>query len=144
MQGKCLCEKVKFEILGTLPRLYQCHCSQCRKQSGASSNTATVVNKENFHWLSGQQNISAWRHDSGFRSHFCSTCGCPVPNPLGNLPYVWIPVGLLENTGRSDVFAHLFVGSKGDWEKTPSSGIVYDTMPEVSEFVALLQKTEET
>ncbi|MDH4274116.1 MAG: GFA family protein [Gammaproteobacteria bacterium] len=140
MIGNCLCKKIQFEIDGALPRLYQCHCSQCRKQSGATANTATVVNAEKFRWLAGQRNISTWRHDSGFRSHFCTTCGCPVPNPLGNLPYIWIPVGLLDKTGHKDVFAHIFVGSKADWENTPTSGLVYDTVPELSEFIAMLQQ----
>ena len=43
MQGKCLCGQVAFEILGAVPKLYQCHCSLCRKQGGSTSNTATIV-----------------------------------------------------------------------------------------------------
>lgn len=145
MQGKCLCQAVQFEIAGPLPRLYQCHCSQCRKQSGAASNAATVVASECFRWLAGEGHISTWQHSSGFRSHFCSTCGCPVPNPLGELAYVWIPVGLLDGaTGVDDIFAHIFVASKADWEPIPCSGRVYDTMPEVSEFIALLQHRAES
>ena len=140
MIGRCLCENVQFEIFDPLPRLYQCHCPQCRKQSGASSNTATIVAEANFRWLSGQQQISAWRHNSGFRSHFCPTCGCPVPNPLGSLPYVWIPVGLLDQTGHKDVYAHVFVGSRGEWESMPTTGHIYDTLPDIPSFIAMLQQ----
>jgi len=138
MIGKCLCESVQFEVVGKLPKLYQCHCSQCRRQNGATSNTATLVREENFRWLSGQDNISKWRHSSGFRSSFCATCGCPAPKPLGNQSYVWIPVGLLEKSGHSEIAAHLFVDSRADWEKRPSSGAVFDTMPGLAEFIALL------
>lgn len=144
MRGKCLCEQVQFEILGPLPGLYQCHCSQCRRQSGGSSNTATLVKASNFRWISGQACIATWRHDAGFRSHFCSACGCPVPNPLGDLPHYWIPVGLLDEVDHTGVCAHLFVGSKGEWDNIPTGGICYDTMPEISEFIALLHRHEKS
>ncbi len=42
MHGQCLCGAVKFEILGPLPKLYQCHCSLCRKQSGSASNPERI------------------------------------------------------------------------------------------------------
>ena len=40
MKGACLCGKVRFEILGEVPNLYQCHCSECRKATGTSANAA--------------------------------------------------------------------------------------------------------
>src|SRR5579859_2238045 len=87
MRGKCLCEAVEFEIIGSNPKLYQCHCSLCRKQGGSTSNTATVVAFENFRWVSGQERISSFVKPTGFRSDFCSMCGSTVPNPLRNTPY---------------------------------------------------------
>ena len=59
MRGKCLCGLIEFEIVGVAPKLYQCHCSLCRKQGGASSNTAAIVAKEQFRWLAGQEQSSA-------------------------------------------------------------------------------------
>ena len=116
MRGKCLCGLVEFEVEGTLPRLYQCHCALCRKQGGSSSNTATIVNAENFRWLSGQEPISSWVKDTGYRSDFCSKCGSPVPNPLRSSPYYWVPVGLLDDDQQLEIAAHLFVGSKAPWD----------------------------
>jgi len=142
MIGKCLCEKIQFDISGDLPKLYQCHCSQCRKQSGASSNTATVVNADNFRWLCGEDNISKFRHVSGFRSHFCRTCGCPVPNPLLNTPLVWVPAGLLAHTGHSTIAAHIFVSSRGDWEAKPLTGEVFENMPDLNQFLDFLNAAD--
>lgn len=48
MRAKCLCNAVEFEVSGPLPVLYQCHCALCLKQSGSTSNTATIVSLENF------------------------------------------------------------------------------------------------
>ena len=138
MRGKCLCGLVEFEVEGKLPRLYQCHCSLCRKQGGSSSNSATIVNAENFRWLSSQEHISSWVKDTGYRSDFCSKCGSPVPNPLRNSPYYWVPVGLLDDDQQLELAAHLFVGSKAPWDVIAPKGKQYETAPELLEFIRLL------
>jgi hypothetical protein len=135
MRGKCLCGLIEFEVLGVAPKLYQCHCSLCRKQGGASSNTAAIVAQEQFRWLSGQEHISSWVKDTGFRSDFCSNCGSPVPNPLRSTPYYWVPAGLFEDGVQLIVSAHLFVGSKASWDVIASPGTQYETMPELSELL---------
>jgi hypothetical protein len=135
MRGKCLCGQIEFEIVGVVPKLYQCHCSLCRKQGGASSNTAAIIAKENLRWLAGQEQISSWVKDTGFRSDFCSKCGSPVPNPLRSTPYYWVPAGLLDGSVQLKVRAHLYVGSKASWDVIASPGTQYETMPEFSELV---------
>lgn len=137
MRGKCLCGQIEFEIVGAAPRLYQCHCSLCRKQSGASSNAAAIIADAHFRWIAGQQSISSWVKESGFRSDFCSNCGSPVPNPLRNTPYYWVPAGLLEVDVQLTVGAHLFVGSKASWDVIASPGKQYETMPELDELLHL-------
>lgn len=138
MRGQCLCGKVEFEIDGNRFKLYQCHCSLCRKQSGSQSNAATIVPNEKFRWLRGIENISSWKKESGFRSDFCSACGSPVPNPLRGLPYFWVPAGLLESGGSLKIAAHLCVASKAAWELASLQGACYDKLPNLSEILALL------
>lgn len=138
MRGQCLCGQIEFEIGGAIPKLYQCHCSLCRKQGGSASNTATIVAARNFRWLAGEEHISSWAKETGFRSHFCSMCGSPVPNPLRNTPYFWVPAGLLGEDAELEVVAHLHVGSKAPWDTIALPGIQYETMPELSEFLEFL------
>ena len=139
MRGQCLCGKVVFELSGTPPRLYQCHCTLCQKQGGSTSNTAAIVDAELLQWIAGQEIISSWIKDTGFRSDFCSNCGSPVPNPLRSTPYYWVPAGLLENAGPLEIGVHVFVGSKAHWDKLPPTAAQFETMPELREFVRLLQ-----
>lgn len=42
MKGECLFGSVKFEIDEEIRNLYQCHCSLCRKATGAAANAATL------------------------------------------------------------------------------------------------------
>lgn len=141
MRGCCLCGKVEFEIEGDRFKLYQCHCSLCRRQSGTLSNAATIVPEEKFRWLGGRELISSWKKESGFRSDFCSVCGSPVPNPLRNYPYFWVPAGLLEGDGL-EIVAHLCVDSKAPWDSSAFGVKCYDNLPAFSELIDLLRVIE--
>jgi hypothetical protein len=142
MRGHCLCGKVEFEIDGSRFNLYQCHCSLCRRQSGSLSNAAAIISAEKFRWLGGAAFISSWTKESGFRSDFCSRCGSPVPNPLRNMPYLWVPAGLLENGGEVEIVAHLCVASKAAWDSIPLEGLHYDVAPDLAEFIATLSSAK--
>ena len=38
-KGRCLCGALRYEIEGELAGVWMCHCSNCRKTSGATGNT---------------------------------------------------------------------------------------------------------
>jgi hypothetical protein len=140
MRGCCLCGEIEFEILGRLPKLYQCHCGLCRKQSGGASNAATVVDAHQMSSIKGAEVIRTWRKNTGFRSDFCVNCGSPVPNPLGDKPYYWIPAGLLDGPLESTVAAHFHVGSKAEWEPIPGQGAICAELPDLNEVLELLNR----
>lgn len=142
MRGTCLCGAVEFELVDVSPKLYQCHCSLCRKQGGSSSNTATIVPAENLRWLAGRERIASWVKDTGFRSDFCSRCGSPVPNPLRNTPYYWVPIGLLDDEPAMEIAVQLFEGSKAPWDVGAAPGVQFEAGPEVSELIALLHSED--
>jgi hypothetical protein len=139
MRGYCLCRRVEFEIDGSNFKLYQCHCSLCRRQGGAMSNAATIVAASRFRWISGADAVSSWQRESGFRSDFCSTCGSPVPNPLRAWPYVWIPAGLLDDGVRLEIVAHFHTASKAAWDCTAAGAVCYDSLPDLFDVLAMLQ-----
>lgn len=102
------------------------------------SNAATIVANDQFRWLRGTEFISSWKSQTGFRSDFCSSCGSPVPNPLRDIPFFWIPAGLLEDGDKLEVVAHLCLASKAPWDTAPLQGTRYKEMPELAEFIRLL------
>lgn len=141
MKGRCLCEAIVFEVGGPFPRLYQCHCSLCRKQGGSVSNTGLIVAADKFRWLAGEELIGKWQRSTGFRSHFCSRCGAPVPNPLRDTGYVWVPGGLLEGDEPLEIAAQLYIGSRAPWAMLPAGGLQFETAPPLDELIALLHAT---
>lgn len=131
MQGSCFCGAVVFEITGVLPALYQCHCSECRKTTGAAANAAIIVHETQFRWLQGFDNIKSFIKSSGYRVDFCLTCGSPVPNPVSAIPQaVWIPIGLMNDAVPfTQVEHHLYVASKAHWDEIGGNGVQHRELP---------------
>jgi hypothetical protein len=139
MKGTCLCGAVEFDIAGTLPSLYHCYCSLCQKQTGGSHNAATLVDEANFNWLKGQDFITSYQKDTGFSSHYCQNCGCPVPNSLRETGKCWIPAGLLEGSVTSQVVLHMHLDSKAQWQAMPTHGHQFATMPDLATIINILE-----
>lgn len=139
MRGECLCGNVQFEVLVESLGVYQCHCSLCRKQSGSVSNSATILSQAEFRWLKGEAGIARWRKSTGFRSEFCSDCGAPVPNILGETGFVWVPVGLIDGSPQLKVVAHLHTASIASWDPTVLVGHCFDAVPDITELVSVLR-----
>jgi hypothetical protein len=138
LRGSCLCGRVRFEVAAPYPKLYQCHCSLCRKQGGSVSNTGLIVAADRFRWVAGEEGIGKWQRSTGFRSHFCQRCGSTVPNPLRDTGYAWVPAGALDDPGSLEIAAQLFLGSKFDWDVPRSDGLQYETAPPMADLIAIL------
>ncbi len=140
MKGQCLCGGVEFEVHDAPHKLYQCHCSLCRKQSGTASNAAFIVPREKVSWHAGRDLVTSFTRPTGFRSDFCSRCGSPVPNVVGHTAYVWVPAGLLDPSAELEVAMHLWLDSKVAWEAMPAGGVHHAAAPSFDEIVAFLHE----
>jgi hypothetical protein len=129
---------VRFEVTGPFPKLYQCHCSLCRKQGGSVSNTGLIAAADRFRWMAGEDSIGKWQRSTGFRSHFCQRCGSTVANPLRDTGYVWVPAGALDDAGPLEIAAQLFLDSKLPWDLPRSDGRQYGTGPALADLIDLL------
>ena len=138
VRGSCLCGDVAYEVDGPFPKLYQCHCTLCRKQGGSVSNTGLIVSAVKFRWRSGEEGIGKWQRLSGFRSWFCERCGSTLPNPLRDTGYVWVPAGTLDDEGSFEVSAQLFLDSKMSCDLPRPDGLQHGTAPALTELIALL------
>jgi hypothetical protein len=138
MRGQCLCGTVAFEVDAPSLRLYRCHCSLCRRQSGTASNLAALVSSQQFRWLCGQDKVSSWTKTTGFRSDFCARCGSPVPNPLRTTSMFWVPAGSLDEPASLHVVADIYTASKASWDSSQPIGGQFLELPPFKEFRALL------
>ena len=128
--GCCLCGQVTFNIYQKIQTIYHCHCSLCRKQSGTSSNAATLVHQQNFKWECSKNSIHTYKKSSGFTSSFCNRCGSPVPNQVGKTDFMWIPLGLLEQNIEPTQRLNFCMSSSVDWNPILQAEESYEELPQ--------------
>lgn len=139
MNGSCLCGAVEFEAKVDRLRIYQCHCSLCKKQTGTASSCGSIIHSDDLVWVSGESNISKWEKSTGFTSHFCSTCGSSVPNKFRGRPYYWVPAGLIEGDDI-EVVANIFVCEAAKWSNVSTDVNPFETRPDIEELIELLRE----
>ena len=121
IRGSCLCGGVRFELSGWLSPIWMCHCSLCRKRSGAASNAKLLAPKANLTWLAGGDLLQVYTSPRGWPTTFCRSCGSPAPQlHLGGGAYR-VPAGSLDDDPGVRVESHIFVASKAPWDEIAGS-----------------------
>jgi len=77
--GGCLCGAVRYEIKGAPVMTVLCHCSHCKRQSGAMFSTNVAVAEADY----AQHGETKVYHDTGDTGqpvdrYFCGNCGSPI------------------------------------------------------------------
>ncbi len=123
LKGECNCGAVRFEIDGEPGGLYVCHCSICRRATGAHGIAVLVVPKERLRWLQGQEAIAQWsKPGADWHTWFCRHCGARVPGE-NDANTLFVPAGTISEGGEAlRVRHHLFVGSKASWDVIGDDG----------------------
>lgn len=121
--GGCNCGAVAFTITAEIRDVYICHCSICRRYSGANGVAVVVVDNDAFKWLRGEDHIASWKKPGAdWYSHFCRVCGSPLPG-VDDEAHSYVPVGLISEGGEHlKVAHHIWVGSKAGWDEIGDDG----------------------
>ena len=126
--GSCLCGGVRYAIDGSLGTVVNCHCSMCRKATGAAFRTRASVPAKAFCWLSGQELVSRYESSAGEQRTFCRVCGSTLPTFFRDRPNeIGVPLGTLDDDPKVRPSAHVFVGSKAPWWE------ITDSLPQYRE-----------
>jgi hypothetical protein len=124
IRGSCLCGGVTFEVEPPFRRANHCHCSRCRKHSGAFGLTQGRVPRSQFRLLSGEDLLRTYRPVGGKSKAFCSACGSSLFG--GDWPEgdeVSIRFGALDDEPEIRPEYHSFAGSRAAWDELPDDGL---------------------
>ena len=117
IKGSCLCGGVRFEFDEARSLTY-CHCSNCRKLSGAHVASYVHVDAGKFRLVAGEDLIQSFESAPGsFRKFWCvqRVCSSTVPGKAAYLTTVSVPAGLLDDDPGVRPKLHVFVRSKVPW-----------------------------
>ena len=114
--GSCLCGAVKYEIAGELAPIELCHCSMCRRASGAGFATNMSVRAADFRITSGEASLKAYESRPGKQRVFCGDCGSPIiSRSSGDPSTVRVRAGTLDEPAPTHIAFHFHVASKASW-----------------------------
>jgi len=115
-KGSCLCGALRYEIEGDFEGIWMCHCSNCRKTSGATGNMIIIVPRSRFHWISGEDNRVTFELRPTYTITRCKTCGTPLPAEE-DADNIYLTAGTLDDPLDAGIKSHIFYGSKADFER---------------------------
>ena len=114
IQGGCFCGSIRY---GFGPDNYytsNCHCSMCRRISGAAYVSWMAIPLERFKYIKGEPKklISS---SEGTR-YFCQECGTPLVCELKEYPdYIYITIGSLDKPQDFEPKTDIYIEDKLPW-----------------------------
>jgi hypothetical protein len=113
MRGGCLCGAVRYEAAGEPQVVANCHCSMCRRHSGAAYLTYAGFSADKVAFT-GRPSI--YRSSPGATRGHCGICGSPLTFAFDNDPsLIWLTLGSFDNADALAPTEHWFTASKLAW-----------------------------
>ncbi len=135
IHGSCLCRGVEYELDGPVNRMVNCHCSICRKASGAAHATIAFADATDFRWLKGEDLIGRYETPANGSLSFCTKCSARLPGIKGD--NVSIPAGTLDNDPGIRPEFHVFTGSKASWHEINDDLPSFEELPQAEQLAKL-------
>lgn len=131
LRGSCTCQAVVYEVSGALFDCGYCHCSICRKLTGAAAATYGTAHKDNFRWLSGEDNLRSYSPTEDTVRYFCETCGSFLLSTHYLAPdHVYISMGTLDTPVGECMQSHQFTKDQPGWDMQTDALPRYGVWPD--------------
>lgn len=112
--GGCLCGAVCYEGTGKPLKVANCHCSMCRRHSGATYLTYGAFRRESICFTKGYPTDYRSSKDA-IRGH-CGNCGSPLTFVFDTDPdTIWLTVGSFDFPDQIRPTEHWYVTDKLAW-----------------------------
>ena len=114
--GGCLCGAVRYALDGPALSTIYCHCTSCRKHTGAAAVALVGYRRDQLRYTSGRPRVFA--SSPGVGRAFCGDCGTPLTwegdgGEIG--PMVEMLVGTLDQPADFAPECHIHVGERLPW-----------------------------
>lgn len=98
-KGGCICGAIKFNVkLDELPRVFSCHCKDCRKKIGGIMSIIEL--RDNAIDLD-KTKLSTYEHVGGsgnkITKYFCSNCAAPILTFVDRWKKFYLYAGILDD-----------------------------------------------
>jgi hypothetical protein len=114
LKGGCFCGYIRYEAAGTPFQESNCHCSICRRTTGAAFVTWFSVRREAFRILSGEP--SRFQSTTQAARSFCPRCGTQLTFEHRDFPdEIDVTMCSLDDPRSLPPKAHIHASSRLPW-----------------------------
>ena len=118
LEGGCLCGALRYNIEPGDSRIVNCHCTLCRRASGAPFVTWFLLSREQFRLTAGEPAVLQ-SSDHGTR-WFCDRCGTPIAFLSDKRPdKIDVTVCSLDDPDSHVPEEDVYVETRLDWTRQP-------------------------
>ena len=114
LSGKCLCGTVRYEVADQFLYSLNCHCSNCRRTTGAAFKPFAGIERGKLTITGGADRLLIYGEQSAHDAH-CGKCGSLLYSLVREAEFVHVTLGTLVDSPSIRPSAHIFVGSKAPW-----------------------------
>jgi hypothetical protein len=113
-EGGCLCGAVRYRASGDPITVVYCHCTSCRRASGAPVVAWAMWPLDQFEWTRGKPAANA--SSQGVERCFCGRCGTPISYTAEYMPgLVDVTVASLDDPGALEPQLHIWDSERVRW-----------------------------
>ncbi len=115
-EGSCLCGSVRYRFTGEPTKMTHCHCTDCRKHSGAAIVTFIEVPLSRFTIERGKESLATHKAQSGTSRSFCRVCGSSILSfTEQDREFTYLNAATLDTRLERKPDYHIFVRSRVPW-----------------------------
>lgn len=123
IEGGCNCGAVRYVITAAPLAVVACHCTRCRRQSGAAYSVNLVVTTPSM-TVTGDLSVFEDRDTSSgspVMREFCGACGSPIRSLItANPAIIAVKAGTADDAGTFAPVLHVWTQSKLPWVEIPA------------------------
>ena len=126
LKGGCMCGALRYEVSAPPVMVYNCHCTNCQKISGAAFNTSVIIAEAAFRFTTGEPARVEWASDQGSVrcGLFCGKCGSRIVNGGAPSNGVYsLRGGTLDDTSWLQPVGDTFTSSAQPWVRFVEGGV---------------------
>ena len=127
LRGRCGCRAVCFEVADEFVVSYNCHCSNCRAETGAAFLPWGQIEREKMRFVRGERSLLIEGDPEGRHVTRCGKCFSVLCWTVSE-QMLRVPYGTLIDSPTLRPMGHMFVGSKAPWYE------IRDDLPQHQEY----------
>jgi hypothetical protein len=112
--GSCLCGNVRYAVSDEFSYALNCHCSQCRRATGAAFKPFAGIERHKLALTLGADHLLIFGQELAHDAR-CKECGSLLYSVVRAGAFVHVTLGTLVDAPSIRPSAHIFVGSKAAW-----------------------------